>query len=45
LAWIVLWGAEHVAAADKRIEPLELAAIDAVRKTLGLPPDVLAISS
>jgi tellurite resistance protein len=43
-AWIVLWGAEHVATADKRIETAELVAIDSVRKTLGLPPGVLAIS-
>jgi tellurite resistance protein len=43
-AWIVLWGAEHVATADNRIETAELIAIDTVRKTLGLPPGVLAIS-
>ncbi len=43
-AWIVLWGAEHVATADQRIEKVELAAIDSVRKTLGLPPGILAMS-
>ncbi len=44
-AWIVLWGAEHVATADQRIEKVELAAIESVRKTLDLPPGVLALSS
>lgn len=39
-AWIALRAAEHVAAADTRIEEVELAAICSVRETLGLPAGV-----
>ena len=42
LAWTVLRAAEHVAAADARMEDAELMAIRSIRAALGMPPDRFA---
>jgi tellurite resistance protein len=39
--WIVLRAAEHVAAADSRMQDSELMAIRSIRVALGMPPDRL----
>jgi tellurite resistance protein len=41
LAWTVLRAAEHVAAADSRMQDSELIALRSVRAALGLPTDSL----
>jgi tellurite resistance protein len=41
LAWTVLRAAEHVAAADARMQDSELMAIRSIRAALGMPPDRL----
>jgi len=41
LAWTVLRAAEHVAAADSRMQDSELMAIRSIRAALGLPTDTL----
>lgn len=42
LAWTVLRAAEHVAAADSRMQEAEVLAIRSLRAALGMPPDRFA---
>ena len=44
LAWTVLQAAEHVAAADSRMQDAELTAIQSIRAALGMPPGEVAAS-
>lgn len=44
LAWTVLRAAEHVAAADSRMQDAEVMTIRSIRAVLGMPPDRFAES-